>query len=78
MKFDQKLDGSCEIIFSEKEIEVIKNHKKLFLTKEFLRHFSNTLVKISIEFNKRFDDKTKNLKTTLDTPIEGTSPKEND
>jgi len=78
MKFDQKEDGSCEIIFSEKEVEVIKNYKKLFLTKEFLRHFSNTLMKISVEFNKRFDDKTKNVVTTSDTPIDGVAPKQND
>jgi len=73
--FDQKKDGSCEIIFSEEEIKIIKKYKKLYLTQEFLRHFSNTLVKMTIEFNKKFDEKTKQLTTFSDTKIITNKPK---
>ena len=75
MIFDQKKDGSCEIIFSEEEIKIITKHKKLYLTQEFLRHFSNTLVKMTIEFNKKFDEKTKQLTTFSDTKIITNKPK---
>lgn len=78
MIFDQKEDGSCDIVFSEKEIEIILKHKKLCLTPEFLKHFSNNLIKIVIEFNKKFDENTKNLSTTKDINITGTPPKKND
>tara|TARA_R110000824_G_scaffold156089_1_gene328945 strand:+ start:3114 stop:3347 length:234 start_codon:yes stop_codon:yes gene_type:complete len=77
MIFDQKKDGSCEIIFSQEEIEIIKKHKKLHLTTDFLKHFSNTLVKIAIEFNENFDEKTKNLCTKENTKIISNKPPEN-
>ena len=73
--FDQKKDGSCEIIFSEEEIKIITKYKKLYLTQEFLRHFSNTLVNMTIEFNKKFDEKTKQLTTFSDTKIITNKPK---
>ena len=75
MIFDQKEDGSCEIVFSEEEVKIITQHKKLYLTQEFLRHFSNTLVNITIEFNKRFDEKTKKLTTFNNTKIISNKPK---
>tara|TARA_R110000744_G_scaffold4641_2_gene16704 strand:+ start:210 stop:446 length:237 start_codon:yes stop_codon:yes gene_type:complete len=78
MIFDQKKDGSCEIIFSEEEIKIITKYKKLYLTQEFLRHFSNTLVKMTIQFNKKFDEKTKKLNTYNDTKIITNKPKNND
>jgi hypothetical protein len=78
MIFNQKKDGSCEIIFSEEEIKIITKHKKLHLTQKFLRHFSNTLVKISLEFNKKFNEKTKKVLTFSDTKIIGKEPKNND
>tara|TARA_R110000796_G_scaffold114351_2_gene226083 strand:- start:1360 stop:1590 length:231 start_codon:yes stop_codon:yes gene_type:complete len=74
--FDQKKDGSCEIIFSEEEIKIITKYKKLYLTQEFLRHFSNTLVNMTIEFNKKFDNKTKQLRTSANTKIIGNKPKD--
>tara|TARA_R110000796_G_scaffold54006_1_gene126435 strand:- start:308 stop:538 length:231 start_codon:yes stop_codon:yes gene_type:complete len=74
MIFDQKEDGSCEIVFSEEEVKIITQHKKLYLTQEFLRHFSNTLVNITIEFNKRFDEKTKKIKTFNNTRIISNKP----
>jgi len=75
MRFDQKKDGSCEIIFSEEEIKIITKYKKLYLTQEFLRHFSNALVNMTIQFNKKFDEKTKKLDTFPDTKIITNKPK---
>lgn len=75
MKFNQNEDGSGEIIFAEEEIQILNKHKKLCLTPEFLRHFSNHLMKIVVNFNKKFDDKTKNLNTYVDTEVETTEPK---
>ncbi len=75
MKFDQKKDGSCEIIFSEEEVIIIKEHKKIYLSDESLKHFSNNLVKICIEFQDKFNEKTKNLTTTSENKIKGLKPK---
>jgi hypothetical protein len=36
MKFYQKKDGSCDIVFSEQELKIINEHKKLKLTAETL------------------------------------------
>ena len=58
MKFNQQEDGSCDLIFSDEEIKVISKHKKLYFTAEFLRHFSNSLMRMSVEFNERFDEKS--------------------
>ena len=44
MEFKQnKKDGSCEIIFSEKEKKIINDKGKLFLSATFLKHFGNYL-----------------------------------
>ena len=78
MIFDQKEDGSCEIIFSEEEIKIVTKYKKLYLTQEFLRHFSNTLVNMTVQFNKKFNEETKQLATFTDTEIITSKPKNND
>ena len=75
MIFDQKKDGSCEIIFSKEEIKIITKYKKLYRDKEFLKHFSNSLINICMQFNNNFDEKTKQLMTERNTRIEGTKPK---
>ena len=54
MIFDQKKDGSCDIIFSKEEIKIVTEYKKIHLNQEFLKHFSNNLIKICIEFNNNF------------------------
>ena len=45
MIFDQKKDGSCDIIFSKEEIKIVTEYKKIHLNQEFLKHFSNNLIK---------------------------------
>ena len=44
-------------------------------SKEFLKHFSNSLINICMQFNNNFDEKTKQLMTERNTRIEGTKPK---
>jgi len=62
MEFKQnKEDGSCEIIFSEKEKKVINDKGKLFLSATFLKHFGNNLVKIVADWNFNFNEDVKKL-----------------
>ena len=63
MQFKQFKDGSCDIFFSEEEINIIKNNKKLHLSDIALKHFGNTLVKVVVEWQDSFNKKVKNLKT---------------
>ena len=73
MRLEQKKDGSCEIIFSNEELKIINNEKKLYLTSETLRHFGNVLMAMVHAWNEKFDEKTKKLITETDTTIEGTN-----
>ena len=57
MIFKQYENGSCDIEFSKKEIEILKEKGKLHLSEESLKHFSNTFIKICMEFN--FKDEIK-------------------
>ena len=61
MKFIQKKDGSCDIVFSNEEIEVLNKYKKLQLSKESTKHFINNLSNVIFALNKNLDEKTKNL-----------------
>jgi hypothetical protein len=63
MKIIQKKDGSGEIVFSWKEIWILIKKRKLQLTAEALKHLSNNLVKIAIEFNENFNEKIGKQKT---------------
>lgn len=74
MKFIQNSDdGACDIIFSDDEVEIIKNKKKLVLTAETLRHFGNTLVGMVSNWNLKFNEELQNKQTFTNTKIEGTS-----
>lgn len=61
MKFNQKNDGSCDIVFTDEEIAVLVKYKKLQLPKESTKHFINNLSKIIFEMNDKLDPKLKNL-----------------
>tara|TARA_R100000458_G_C8225915_1_gene208967 strand:- start:838 stop:1059 length:222 start_codon:yes stop_codon:yes gene_type:complete len=62
MEFKQnKEDGSCEIIFSEKEKKIINDKGKLFLSAVFLKHFGNNLIKIVADWNLNFNEDVKKL-----------------
>tara|TARA_R100000005_G_C4833508_1_gene108670 strand:+ start:264 stop:494 length:231 start_codon:yes stop_codon:yes gene_type:complete len=76
VKFKQKEDGSCELLFAEQEIEIIQKHKRLVFTAEFFKHFSNTIVKMAIGFEQNFNEKTKKLESHDDMEIRTDAPKE--
>ena len=62
MEFKQnKKDGSCEIIFSEKEKKIINDKGKLFLSATFLKHFGNNLIKLVAEWNINFNEDVQKL-----------------
>jgi len=63
MKIIQNKDGSGEIVFSWKEIWILIKKRKLSLTAESLKHLSNNLVKIAIDFNEGFNKKIQQQKT---------------
>lgn len=59
MKFIQKKDGSCDLVFSWKEIFIILKKRKLTFSAEGLRHFGNILIKIVAEWNENFSEELK-------------------
>ena len=69
MKFIQKKDGSCDIVFSNEEIGVLNKYKKLQLSKESTKHFINNLSNIIFALNENLDEKTKNL-MSYDSTVE--------
>jgi len=71
MNFIQKKDGSCTLHFSKEEIKIIQNKKSIHFTAEGLRHFGNVLMKIIIDFNESFDQKTQNITTDDTSKIKG-------
>ena len=75
MKFKQYKNGSCDIIFNQDEINIIKKNNKIHLSDESLKHFGNTLVKIVVEWNEVFNKKIKNLQTNETVSITGTKVK---
>ena len=75
MKFKQYKNGSCDIIFHQDEINIIKKQNKIHLSDESLKHFGNTLVKIVVEWNEVFNKKIKNLQTNETVSITGTKVK---
>jgi hypothetical protein len=69
MKFKQYENGSCDIEFSWKERLTLLKKGKLHLSDENLKHFGNHLVKIVMDWQTKFNEKTKNLITREDTKI---------
>jgi hypothetical protein len=63
MKFKQYENGSCDIEFSWKERLTLLKNGKLHLSDENLRHFGNNLIKIVMEWQLKFNEKTKNIIT---------------
>lgn len=65
MIFKQYKNNSCDIEFSPEEIKILNKKGKLHLSEEFLKHFSNNLVKICMDFNFR-DEINKKMSTKND------------
>jgi len=70
MKILQDKDGNGIMAFSDKEIEIIKKQAHFKIPAEALRHLTNQFMFISLQASKKFDEKTKNTTTTLDTEID--------
>jgi len=68
-------DGSCDINFSDQEIEIIKKYKKLHFDAVTLRHFGNNLVMMVAQFNSNFKEELKQTQTFVEDIIEGKEPK---
>ena len=71
MIFKQYDDGSCDIEFSNEEIKIINENKKLHLSNESLKHFGNNLVQIVAEWHKKFSENLKKQLTYKETEIKG-------
>jgi len=70
MKIIQETNsGEAEIVFSDKEIEIISKNKKLILTEEAVRHFGNHLVKIVSDLQFGLSEKVKQIDTKPTTEI---------
>jgi hypothetical protein len=63
MKFKQYENGSCDIEFSWKERLTLLKNGKLHLSDENLKHFGNNLIKIVMEWQLKFNEKTHNIVT---------------
>ena len=63
MIFKQYENGSCDIEFSWKERMMILKKGKLHLSDENLKHFGNNLVKVVMEWQLKFHEKTQNIQT---------------
>lgn len=72
MKFKQYRDGSCDIIFSWKEIFILLRKRKLHLSPLGLRHFGNVLMRLVIEWNVNLPENVRNQETNSQSVIEGT------
>jgi hypothetical protein len=71
MIFKQYENGSCDIEFSDEEIKILIERKKLHLSDEALRHFGNTLMKMVMDWQLKFKEDLVNKTTHVDTKIEG-------
>ena len=76
MKFKQKEDGSCDLIFSQEEIDVMNKHKKIHFTPESIKHFGNCLQRMIWEFNSKLDSDLQNMMTYDNSVCEGVEPKD--
>ena len=61
MKFKQYENGSCDIEFSWKERLILFKKGKLHLSEEFLKHFGNNLIKVVMDWQLKFNEKTQNI-----------------
>tara|TARA_R100000781_G_scaffold109364_1_gene74281 strand:+ start:255 stop:488 length:234 start_codon:yes stop_codon:yes gene_type:complete len=63
MRFKQFDDGSCDIEFSDAEIKMLNEKKKIFLDARSFRNFGNILIKMVAEWQTKFDNDVKKLTT---------------
>jgi hypothetical protein len=66
--------GTCDIVFSKEEIEIIQKKEKIHLSAESLRHFGNCLIRMVVEWNDNFGDGIKELPTNITSKVVGEDP----
>jgi hypothetical protein len=71
MIFKQYENGSCDIEFSDEEIDTLIKKRKLHFSDEYLKHFGNNMVRIVSEWNMKFNEKLKNKETNEYSKMEG-------
>jgi hypothetical protein len=54
MQFKKLEDGSCDLIFSDEEIEIINKNKKFSFTAEGLKQFGGELIGMANHFASVF------------------------
>ena len=64
MIFKQQHKGDCEIIFNDKEIEILNKQKKLILSPKNLRDFSNNLIHVLSQFYVNLPEEEQQRETT--------------
>jgi hypothetical protein len=69
MIFRQHENGSCDIVFSEEEIQAINKKKQLHLSDKALKHFGNHLMNIIVQWQLKFNNEVKNSLSDRDTEI---------
>lgn len=63
MIFKQSKNGDCDIIFNEKEINILNKRKKITLSAHNFRDFSNNLIKVIAEFHQNLPEEEKERMT---------------
>ena len=53
----------CEWVFDKNEIETINEKGKLICEPQFIKHFTNVLMKLVVEVNGHLDEETAKLFT---------------
>jgi hypothetical protein len=65
MKFKQYENGSCDLEFTWKERLILFRKGKIHFSDESFKNFSNTLMKMTMDWSLRFDE---NIKKNLTNP----------
>jgi hypothetical protein len=65
MRFKQYENGSCDLEFTWKERLILFRKGKIHFSDESFKNFSNTLMKMTMDWSLRFDE---NIKKNLTNP----------
>lgn len=71
MEFKQYDNGSCDIIFSKEEIQILSTKGKLHFSDKMLKHFGNCLVSMVMNWQEKFKENIAKEITYDTTKIEG-------
>lgn len=63
MKFVKKKNGNVDIIFSDEEVKIFSETKKLTLTPTAVRHFENNLMRVIADLHATLPENLKNVQS---------------